>query len=134
MCNDGVRGLYIETAGNHGCWISLLYIELSFHYLIALYSLICSGIFNLRCTVDFLFFIGSQLVALSNQGRVGVWNAVSQHWQSQDVIPITSYDTAGSFLLLGGENGSIYYTGICLNWHQDEFLCMQKYFTFTSLK
>ncbi|MGH0152828.1 UNVERIFIED_CONTAM: hypothetical protein FKN15_059293 [Acipenser sinensis] len=27
----------------------------------------------------------------------------------QDVVPITSYDTAGSFLLLGCNNGSIYY-------------------------
>ncbi|XP_039257042.2 SH3KBP1-binding protein 1-like [Styela clava] len=68
------------------------------------------GIFNLQSTVDSLFFIGSQLVALSGRGgRVGVWNAVSQHWQAQDVVPITSHDTAGSFLLLGGENGSIYY-------------------------
>lgn len=29
----------------------------------------------------------------------------------QDVVPITSYDTAGSFLLLGCNNGSIYYIG-----------------------
>lgn len=71
-----------------------------------------TGVFNLQSTVDSLFFIGSQLVALSGRGgRVGVWNAVSQHWQAQDVVPITSHDTAGSFLLLGGENGSIYYTG-----------------------
>uniref|UniRef100_A0A4W5MLG5 BTB/POZ domain-containing protein KCTD3 n=1 Tax=Hucho hucho TaxID=62062 RepID=A0A4W5MLG5_9TELE len=40
---------------------------------------------------------------------VGVWNAVTQHWQVQDVVPITSCDTAGSFLLLGCNNGSIYY-------------------------
>lgn len=31
--------------------------------------------------------------------------------QVQDVVPITSYDTAGSFLLLGCNNGSIYYIG-----------------------
>uniref|UniRef100_A0A8D3E0Z2 BTB/POZ domain-containing protein KCTD3 n=1 Tax=Scophthalmus maximus TaxID=52904 RepID=A0A8D3E0Z2_SCOMX len=42
-------------------------------------------------------------------GKVGVWNAVTQHWQVQDVVPITSCDTAGSFLLLGCNNGSIYY-------------------------
>ena len=33
------------------------------------------------------------------------------HHQIQDVVPISSYDTAGSFLLLGCENGSIYYIG-----------------------
>uniref|UniRef100_A0A7N8WZY2 BTB/POZ domain-containing protein KCTD3 n=1 Tax=Mastacembelus armatus TaxID=205130 RepID=A0A7N8WZY2_9TELE len=45
----------------------------------------------------------------SEIGKVGVWNAVTQHWQVQDVVPITSCDTAGSFLLLGCNNGSIYY-------------------------
>ena len=32
-------------------------------------------------------------------------------FQIQDVVPVTSYDTAGSFLLLGCENGSVYYIG-----------------------
>ena len=27
------------------------------------------------------------------------------------MVPVTSYDTAGSYLLLGGDNGSIYYIG-----------------------
>ncbi|XP_015250618.1 PREDICTED: BTB/POZ domain-containing protein KCTD3-like isoform X2 [Cyprinodon variegatus] len=67
------------------------------------------GIFSLGVPVDDLFFIGSQLVATSHTGKVGVWNAVTQHWQVQDVVPITSCDTAGSFLLLGCTNGSIYY-------------------------
>uniref|UniRef100_A0A8C6X4E9 BTB/POZ domain-containing protein KCTD3 n=1 Tax=Naja naja TaxID=35670 RepID=A0A8C6X4E9_NAJNA len=67
------------------------------------------GIFSLGVPVDALFFIGNQLVATSHTGKVGVWNAVTQHWQVQDVVPITSYDTAGSFLLLGCNNGSIYY-------------------------
>ncbi|KAM3930052.1 BTB/POZ domain-containing protein KCTD3 [Leptodactylus fuscus] len=67
------------------------------------------GVFNLGVPVDALFFIGNQLVATSHTGKVGVWNAVTQHWQVQDVVPITSYDTAGSFLLLGCNNGSIYY-------------------------
>lgn len=31
--------------------------------------------------------------------------------QNQDVVPINSYDTAGSFLILGCNNGSIYYIG-----------------------
>uniref|UniRef100_A0A8C4N530 BTB/POZ domain-containing protein KCTD3 n=1 Tax=Eptatretus burgeri TaxID=7764 RepID=A0A8C4N530_EPTBU len=67
------------------------------------------GVFGLGVSVDSLFFIGNQLVATSHTGKVGVWNAVTQHWQVQDVVPITSYDTAGSFLLLGCNNGSIYY-------------------------
>ncbi|XP_058881310.1 BTB/POZ domain-containing protein KCTD3 isoform X3 [Acipenser ruthenus] len=67
------------------------------------------GEFSLGVPVDALFFIGNQLVATSHTGKVGVWNAVTQHWQVQDVVPITSYDTAGSFLLLGCNNGSIYY-------------------------
>ncbi|XP_035209519.1 BTB/POZ domain-containing protein KCTD3-like, partial [Stegodyphus dumicola] len=67
------------------------------------------GTFQFTASVDHLFFIGSQLVALSHIGKVGVWHAMTQHWQIQDVIPITSFDTAGSFLLLGCNNGSIYY-------------------------
>jgi len=70
----------------------------------------------MSCRIDTLFFIGSQLVATGTkqsgmQGRVGVWNAVSQHWQAQDVVQITSHDTAGAFLLLGGVNGAVYYIG-----------------------
>lgn len=68
------------------------------------------GVFHLSVPVDSLFFIGSQLVALSHLGKVGVWHAMTQHWQIQDVVPITSFDTAGScILLLGCSNGSIYY-------------------------
>ncbi|KAK3742239.1 hypothetical protein QZH41_009025 [Actinostola sp. cb2023] len=67
------------------------------------------GTFDLSVQVDALFFIGSQLVATSHTGKIGVWNSMSQHWQIQDVVPITSYDKAGYFLLLGCSNGSIYY-------------------------
>lgn len=67
------------------------------------------GTFNLHVRVEYLFFIGSQLVALSPTGKIGVWHAMTQHWQIQDVVPISSFDTAGSFLLLGCNNGSIYY-------------------------
>lgn len=67
------------------------------------------GTFNLSVPVEYLFFIGSQLVALSSVGKIGVWHAMTQHWQIQDVLPIASFDTAGSFLLLGCTNGSIYY-------------------------
>ncbi|KAL3287370.1 hypothetical protein HHI36_001844 [Cryptolaemus montrouzieri] len=67
------------------------------------------GIFNLHVRVEYLFFIGSQLVALSPSGKLGVWHAMTQHWQTQDVMPISSFDTAGSILLLGCNNGCIYY-------------------------
>lgn len=67
------------------------------------------GVFNLNVSVDSLFFIGSQLVALSKLGKVGVWHSMTHIWQIQDVNAITSYDKAGSFLLLGCENGSVYY-------------------------
>ncbi|XP_024881457.1 BTB/POZ domain-containing protein KCTD3 isoform X1 [Temnothorax curvispinosus] len=67
------------------------------------------GTFNLNVRVEYLFFIGSQLVALSPTGKIGVWHAMTHHWQIQDVVPILSFDTAGSFLLLGCNNGSIYY-------------------------
>lgn len=69
------------------------------------------GTFNLHVRVEYLFFIGSQLVALSSSGKIGVWHAMTQHWQIQDLVPILSFDTAGSFLLLGCNNGSIYYIG-----------------------
>ncbi|XP_057316512.1 BTB/POZ domain-containing protein KCTD3-like [Hydractinia symbiolongicarpus] len=67
------------------------------------------GTFNLTVPVDALSFVGSQLVGLSYTGKVGVWNVMTQNWRIQDVIPISSHDTAGSFLLLGGTNGVIYY-------------------------
>ncbi|EDV90616.1 BTB/POZ domain-containing protein KCTD3 [Drosophila grimshawi] len=67
------------------------------------------GTFNLHVRVEYLFFIGSQLVALSSSGKIGVWHAMTQHWQIQDLVPVLSFDSAGSFLLLGCNNGSIYY-------------------------
>jgi len=67
------------------------------------------GIFDLTVPVDSLMFVGSQLVALSYNGKIGVWNVMTQNWRIQDIIGISSHDTAGSFLLLGGTNGVIYY-------------------------
>uniref|UniRef100_A0A452GN35 Potassium channel tetramerisation-type BTB domain-containing protein n=1 Tax=Gopherus agassizii TaxID=38772 RepID=A0A452GN35_9SAUR len=69
------------------------------------------GVFHLGVPVEALFFVGSQLIATSHTGKIGVWNAVTKHWQIQDVVPISSYDAAGTFLLLGCHNGSIYYVG-----------------------
>nr|DBA20813.1 TPA: hypothetical protein GDO54_017556 [Pyxicephalus adspersus] len=70
------------------------------------------GVFSLGVPAEALFFVGNQLIATSHTGKIGVWNAVTKHWQTQDVVPINSYDTAGSFLLLGCNNGSIYYVDV----------------------
>ncbi|KAI1284981.1 BTB/POZ domain-containing protein KCTD3 [Halotydeus destructor] len=74
------------------------------------------GRFKLNsCHINALFFIGAQLVALGcDQGRVGVYHAMSQHWLVQDLgqcghQAITAYDKAGcNFLLLGSRLGAIY--------------------------
>ncbi|XP_044281358.1 SH3KBP1-binding protein 1 isoform X2 [Varanus komodoensis] len=70
------------------------------------------GVFHLGVPVEGLFFVGSQLIATSHTGKIGVWNAVTKHWQTQDMAPISSHDAAGSFLLLGCNNGSIYYVDV----------------------
>ncbi|XP_061453074.1 SH3KBP1-binding protein 1 isoform X2 [Rhineura floridana] len=70
------------------------------------------GVFHLGVPMEGLFFVGSQLIAASHTGKIGVWNAVTKHWQTQDMVPINSYDAAGSFLLLGCNNGSIYYVDV----------------------
>ncbi|KAK0409741.1 hypothetical protein QR680_004727 [Steinernema hermaphroditum] len=67
------------------------------------------GTFSMSVPIDKLFFIGTQLVALSKTGKVGVWHSMTHNWQVQDVVSISCYDTAGSVLLLGCTNGSIYY-------------------------
>lgn len=68
------------------------------------------GTFNLLVRVEYLFFINTQLVALSSTGKIGVWHALTQHFQIQDIgSNILSFDFAGSFLLLGNNNGKIYY-------------------------
>ncbi|PAV89158.1 hypothetical protein WR25_26563 [Diploscapter pachys] len=67
------------------------------------------GSFVCDCPISRLFFVGSQLVALSRKGKVIIWHSVSQNWQVQDVMPISCYDTAGSSLILGCVNGEKYY-------------------------
>ncbi|KAM4637332.1 LOW QUALITY PROTEIN: SH3KBP1-binding protein 1-like [Amazona ochrocephala] len=70
------------------------------------------GVFHLGVPAEALFFVGNQLIATSPSGAIGVWNAVTKHWQTQDLVPISSYDAAGTFLLLGCSNGSIYYVDV----------------------
>uniref|UniRef100_A0A5S6R438 BTB domain-containing protein n=1 Tax=Trichuris muris TaxID=70415 RepID=A0A5S6R438_TRIMR len=67
------------------------------------------GRFLVPAHVHDLFFISSQLVALSKVGKIVIWHGMTRNWQIQDVSPICAYDTAGSFLLLGCTNGCIYY-------------------------
>lgn len=76
----------------------------------------------MHVSVESLFFIGSQLVALSRPpvGKIGVWHSMTQHWQIQDVTPVSSYDTAGSLLLLGCSNGSICYIGQFRLYHNND--------------
>lgn len=51
--------------------------------------------------MEHLFFIGNQLVALSNSGKIGVFSIISNNVLLQEIVPINCFDTAGSFLLLG---------------------------------
>lgn len=65
----------------------------------------CEGVFSLGVPVDSLFFIGSQLVATSHTGKVGVWNAVTQHWQVQQFTFYTTtvkcqFNNQGSYLIM----------------------------------
>ncbi|GLD65709.1 SH3KBP1-binding protein 1-like protein, partial [Lates japonicus] len=55
--------------------------------------------------------IGNQLMATQPYRKIRS-QAVWLLWQNQDVVPISSYDTAGSFLILGCNNGSIYYIDV----------------------
>ncbi|KAG7253304.1 hypothetical protein CRUP_027746 [Coryphaenoides rupestris] len=45
------------------------------------------GVFSLNVPVEALFFVGSQLIATSHTGKVGVWNAVTKHWQVSQTTP-----------------------------------------------
>ena len=40
----------------------------------------------MKIPVDGLFFIGNQLVAITNTGKVAVWQSVQQHWQVLTVV------------------------------------------------
>lgn len=53
-------------------------------------------------------------MALSQTGKIGVWHSMTQHVLVQDLVNFMSFDTAGSFLLLGCNNGAISYIGIYL--------------------
>ncbi|XP_031462984.1 SH3KBP1-binding protein 1-like, partial [Phasianus colchicus] len=39
------------------------------------------GVFHLGVPLEALFFVGNQLIATSHTGKIGVWNAVTKHWQ-----------------------------------------------------
>ena len=47
-----------------------------------------SGKFDLGIQIDALFFVGSQVVAISYTGKVGIWNSrMPRHWQVNTFIP-----------------------------------------------
>lgn len=64
--------------------------------------------FDMGVMADSLFFTGNQLVATSQSGKIVVRNSMTKLWQTQEVKPISSRDRAGSLLLLGCIDGSIY--------------------------
>ncbi|NWW95784.1 SHKB1 protein, partial [Rhynochetos jubatus] len=39
------------------------------------------GVFRLGVPLEAVFFVGNQLIATSHAGKIGVWNAVTKHWQ-----------------------------------------------------
>ena len=43
-----------------------------------------AGVFHLGVPLEALFFVGNQLIATSHTGKIGVWNAVTKHWQVGD--------------------------------------------------
>uniref|UniRef100_A0A8C9JVW6 SH3KBP1 binding protein 1 n=1 Tax=Panthera tigris altaica TaxID=74533 RepID=A0A8C9JVW6_PANTA len=51
------------------------------------------GVFHLGVPVEALFFVGNQLIATSHTGRIGVWNAVTKHWQVRGVPTLLSPPT-----------------------------------------
>lgn len=105
----------MEVANANGCKSRLLKKAMTISFLTL--EFICfyqPGKFNLGVRVEHLLFVGPQLVALSGaakHSKAGVWHTSTQHWQTQDVAHLTTYDTAGSFLLLGTATGTINYIG-----------------------
>ncbi|KAI4893132.1 hypothetical protein NFI96_003318 [Prochilodus magdalenae] len=56
------------------------------------------GVFSLNVPVEALFFVGNQLIATSHTGKVGVWNAVTKHWQSQGCAVRSSPYPSGPYV------------------------------------
>ena len=58
-------------------------------YTCIIYSMLCFSIiasFDMKIPVDGMFFINNQLVAISNTGKVAVWQSVQKHWQVMQII------------------------------------------------
>ena len=53
------------------------------------------GNFAFGGLIDNLFFINSQLVAIGDERKVGVWHSLSQQWQTQELTRVLSFDTVG---------------------------------------
>lgn len=50
--------------------------------------------------MEALFFVGNQLIATSHTGKIGVWNAVTKHWQVGEEPP---HPIEGRGVMGGGE-------------------------------
>ena len=50
------------------------------------------GKFDLGIQIDALFFVGSQVVAISYTGKVGIWNSrMPRHWQVNILISLVQH-------------------------------------------
>ena len=56
------------------------------------------GVFDLSSYLEHLFFSGSQLVALSPVGKIGVWHAMTQNWQVRRGQARTGFSQVFKFL------------------------------------
>ncbi|XP_040566338.1 BTB/POZ domain-containing protein KCTD3 [Lepeophtheirus salmonis] len=66
--------------------------------------------FNFEFFVDHLFFVGSHVVALSKEDKIGIWNFYRKNWHCQKIKEkITSYNATESILLLGSAKGTIHH-------------------------
>ena len=65
--------------------IIIHFICASFEHLLCV---VLSASFDMKISVDGLFFIGNQLVALSYTGKVAVWQSMTQHWQVLQCVSV----------------------------------------------
>ncbi len=50
-------------------------------YFSLFYSVLLVASFDMKMSVDGLLFANNQLVAISNTGKVAIWQSVQKHWQ-----------------------------------------------------
>jgi len=70
------------------------------------------GKLDIRRQIDAILFVGSSLIVLSKEGCIGFWNGFSQTWLVKDIPLITCFDSSGSLLFFGDNQGRITYIDI----------------------